>query len=73
MSGIVLFFKTNQAVWCSDVLTSEGINNRMSSVPQKLNSSCGYCVSFNQSDQVDVESVLDESHIEYDRIETFSA
>jgi len=70
MNGIVLFFKTNQAVWCSDLLTSEGIDNKMLSVPQKLTSNCGYCVNIKYSDKVDVQCVLEDADIEYDRIES---
>lgn len=67
--GYILFFSTNYALWCNDLLKENSIESKVTSVPRELSSDCGYCVSFNSKLRSQIEEILESSEIEYDRIE----
>ncbi len=68
MTNIILFYSTNQAIWCNEVLTENSIQNKMVSVPRDLSSDCGYCVTYKDSTKEIVSNILEDEGIEFDRI-----
>ncbi|MCK4979638.1 MAG: DUF3343 domain-containing protein [Candidatus Delongbacteria bacterium] len=66
--AIILFHSSNHAMWTKDILTEKSIMNKLIPVPRELSSDCGYCVKINSDDIVQVENLIKENNIEYDKI-----
>ncbi|MBN1969804.1 MAG: DUF3343 domain-containing protein [Candidatus Delongbacteria bacterium] len=67
MKYLILFFSTNHALWSEKLLKKSNIENKITSVPREFSSDCGYCVEF-IGDAENVEKILIDNHVEYDRI-----
>lgn len=68
-NAVILFYSTNYAMWASELLKEENIDNKIVSVPRMFSSDCGYCVSIAFENKEQVENILKKNEIEYDRIE----
>lgn len=68
-SAVILFHSTNYAMWTSELLNEEKVDNKLVSVPRQFSSDCGYCVRINSDDKKAVEALLKLHEIEYNRIE----
>ncbi len=67
--GYILFFSTNYALWCNDLLNENSVENKVSGVPRELSSDCGYCIEFSPELKDKIKDLLNASDIEFDRIE----
>lgn len=67
--GYILFYSTNYALWCNDLLKENSIESKVTSVPRELSSDCGYCISFKKELKTKIQELLNSSDIEFDRIE----
>ena len=55
-------------MWTKDILTGNNIENKLIPVPRELSSDCGYCIEFNIEDRYEVEKMMKENSIEFDKI-----
>lgn len=67
--SVVLFHSNNYSIWASNVLGKNGYKYKMVPVPRQLSSDCGYCVRINRDDAAAVKLLLEETGVEFDRIE----
>jgi len=67
--SVILFHSTNYAIWASNTLKKNNFNHKMIPVPRHLSSDCGYCVRFNRPDKEKIRELLENTGVEFDRIE----
>ena len=66
--AVILFFSSNHAMWTKDILIENNVENKLIPVPRELSSDCGYCVEINIGDIGQIENIITENNIEYDKI-----
>ena len=66
--AVILFFSSNHAMWTKDILKENSIDHKLIPVPRELSSDCGYCVEFRIEDRYEVEKMMKENNIEFDKI-----
>jgi hypothetical protein len=62
--SVVLFHSTTGALQAEKRLKGKGIATKLIPVPRQLSSDCGVCLRFEQKDEPEVKSVLEEERIE---------
>jgi hypothetical protein len=62
--SFVLFHSTTGALQAEKRLKGKGIATKLIPVPRQLSSDCGVCLRFEQKDEPEVKSVLEEERIE---------
>lgn len=67
--SVILFHSNNYSVWASNVLGKNGYAHKMIPVPRQLSSDCGYCVRIDSGDRDAVRRLLEETGVEFDRVE----
>ncbi len=67
--SVILYHSNNHAIWTGKILKKRGIYHKMIPVPRHLSSDCGYCVEILSSDVPDIEILLKEFGVEYERVE----
>jgi len=55
-------------MYASNTLRKRDIPHKLIPVPRHLSSDCGYCIRINSIDSYNVEAILRETGIEFDRI-----
>jgi hypothetical protein len=62
--SVVLFHSITGALQAEKRLKGKGIATKLIPVPRQLSSDCGVCLRFEQKDEPEVRSVLEEERIE---------
>jgi hypothetical protein len=67
--SVILFHSNNYSIWASNVLEKKGYKHKMVPVPRQFSSDCGYCVRIARDDVPAVKQLLEETGVEFDKIE----
>jgi hypothetical protein len=61
--GVVLFHSITGALQAEKRLKGKGFATKLIPVPRQLSSDCGVCLRFDQKDEPEIKSVLEEERI----------
>ena len=62
--SVVLFHSITGALQAEKRLREKGIATKLVPVPRQLSSDCGVCLRFDQKDEPEIKSVLEEERID---------
>lgn len=66
---VVLFFSTSSAIRTEKIAKRNGMSVKLMPIPRHLSSDCGICLRIELSCKNEMEDILEQSKIDFDRIE----